>query len=506
MAEEILIAVSEFETRVALLRAGAVQEVHLARADGYSLTGNVYLGRVDRIIPGMQAAFVDVGLDRPGFLHVRDIEGPRLIKGDNDAGEDLTRPPDIRDLLHEGQQLMVQIAKDPISGKGARLTTQLAIASRYMVLMPFNDHIGISQRIDEPGERDRLKMLIDEVRAEQGIGMGFIARTAADGVRRAAVDLDIRVLTRIWDRLLEKKRDRGCPALVYEELPLHIRMVRDLVGVDSERILIDHQGTFERVHSFVSEFIPEFTQRLELYCEPRPLFARFGVDDELERALVRRVDLKSGGHVVIEQTEAMITIDVNTGGFLGSHSLEETVYRTNLEAAAIIPRQLRLRNLGGIIVIDFIDMEEQEHQRQVLRALEKACDQDPARTRLEGFSSLGLVQMSRKRTRESLAQQICEPCDQCAGIGTVKTSATTCVEIFRSILEDANLRCEGQQREGSYLVRSGSRVVDRLLDEDARFLESLAAQIGREISMQIEPSYGPGEYDVVLVQDMRRPG
>jgi ribonuclease G len=282
-------------------------------------------------------------------------------------------------------------------------------------------------------------------------------------------------------------------------------MVRDLVGVESERIILDHQDTFDRVHSFVSEFIPEFSERLELYDEPRPLFQRYGVDDEINRALNRRVDLKSGGHLVIEQTEAMITIDVNTGGFLGSHSLEETVYRTNLEAAQIIPRQLRLRNLGGIIVIDFIDMVDEEHQRQVLRALEKACEVDPARIRLEGFSSLGLVQMSRKRTRESLAQQLCEPCEQCAGLGIVKTAASTCVEIFRAIIEDASLRCEGQQREGSYLVRSGSQVVDRLLDEDAGFLSSLAQQIGREISMQIEPSYGPGEYDVVLVQDMRRP-
>ncbi len=503
MAEEILIAVSEFETRVALLRAGAVQEFHLARADGYSLTGNVYLGRVDRIIPGMQAAFVDVGLERPGFLHARDIEGVRLIR--DDESPDGVRPSDIRSLLHEGQQLMVQIAKDPISGKGARLTTQLAIASRYMVLMPFNDHIGISQRIDDEGERERLRELIDSVRAEQQVGMGFIARTAADGVDAAAVELDVQVLTRIWDKLMAKKRESGCPALVYEELPLHIRMVRDLVGPVTERIIIDHPETFSRVRAFVDEFLPEFAERLELYEERRPLFQRHGVDDEVARALSKKVPLKSGGHLVIEQTEAMITVDVNTGGFLGNSSLEETVFRTNLEAAQMIPRQLRLRNLGGIIVIDFIDMEEDEHRRQVLRALEKACEADPARIRLEGFSSLGLVQMSRKRTRESLVQQLCEPCSQCDGLGVVKTPATTCVEIFRSILEDAQLRSCGSEREGNYLIRSGSDVVDRLLDEDAAHLEQLAVATGKEISMQMEPSYGPGEYDVVLVQDMRRP-
>jgi len=505
MAEEILIAVSEFETRVALLRTGAVQEVHLARADGYSLTGNVYLGRVARIIPGMQAAFVDVGLERPGFLHVRDISGPRLIKAESgDVNDDAA--PDIRDLLHEGQTVMVQIAKDPISGKGARLTTQLAIASRYMVLMPFNDHIGISQRVDEEPERERLRLLIDEVRQAHNVAMGFIARTAAEGVSRDAVELDIQVLTRIWDRLREKQRASGVPARVYQELPLHIRMVRDLVGPETERILIDHEDTFRRVHEFVSEFIPAFAERLVCYREPRPLFQRYGVDDEITRALDKKVNLKNGGHVLIEQTEAMITIDVNTGGYLGSHSHEETVFRTNLEAAQVIPRQLRLRNLGGIIVIDFIDMVDEEHQRQVLRALEKACEADPARIRMEGFSTLGLVQLSRKRTRESLQQQICEPCSQCDGLGVVKTAATTCVEVFRSILEDANLRCEGGKPEGSYLIRTGSDVVDRLLDEDARFLAALAQQIGQDISMQIEPSYGPGEYDVVLVQDMRRPG
>jgi ribonuclease G len=506
MAEEILIAVSEFETRVALLRAGSAQEIHLARADGYSLTGNVYLGKVARIIPGMQAAFVDVGLERPGFLHARDIEGSRLIRSDEADPADDPRPADIRDLLHEGQQVMVQIAKDPISGKGARLTTALAIASRYMVLMPFNDHVGISQRIDDETERERLKLLIEEVRLAQGIGMGFIARTAAEGVERDAVDLDIRVLTAIWDRLLEKKRASGCPALLYEELPLHIRMVRDLVGPDTQRIVIDHQDTFRRVHSFVSEFIPAFAERLVNYREPRSLFQRYGVDEEISRALNRKVDLKNGGHLIIEQTEAMITVDVNTGGYLGGTSHEETVYRTNLEAAQMIPRQLRLRNLGGIVVIDFIDMEEEEHRRQVLRVLEKACEADPARIRLDGFSMLGLVQLSRKRTRESLLQQVCEPCSQCDGLGVVKTAASTCVEIFRSILEDANLRCESLKPEGNYLIRTGSEVVDRLLDEDARFLAALAEQIGREISMQIEPSYGPGEYDVVLVQDMRRPG
>ena len=493
MTEELLIAVSEFETRVALLAAGLVQEIHLTRSDGYSRTGNIYLGRVQRVIPGIQAAFVDVGLERPGFLHASDIEGPRPMRG-----EESVKPPDIRDLLHEGQRLMVQIAKDPIAGKGARLTTQLAIASRYMVLLPFTDHIGISQRVDDETERERLKALVEYIREDQRIDMGFIVRTAADGADEAAIATDIGVLSRIWDKILENKVNANCPGIVYQELPLHIRVVRDLAGPEIGCIRIDHAETYARVRDFVAEFIPEFSERVRHDQEARSLFQRFGVDAEIARALEKKVGLKNGGHLVIEQTEAMITVDVNTGGFLGVHSLEETVFRTNLEAAQVIPRQLRLRNLGGIIVIDFIDMEDDEHQRQVLRALEKACEADPAKTRLEGFSSLGLVQMSRKRTRQSLVQQVCEPCHVCAGVGQVKTPESTCLEIFRAIIEDSRVVCAAST-EGTYLIRTTLEVVDRLLDEDAPQLKRLSGSISREIGIQVEPSHGPGEFDIVLV-------
>jgi ribonuclease G len=506
MAEELLINVNDFETRVALLAGGAVQEVHLARAEGYSLTGNIYIGKVERIVPGMQAAFVDIGLERPGFLHVRDIEGPRLMLGE-------APPPatDIRHLLREGQQLMVQVAKDPIAGKGARLTTQLAIASRYIVLMPFNEHIGISQRIDGDAERERLRALIDDRRRALGVRLGFIARTAAEGVDQQIIDTEIAVLARIWEKILEKKRQVGSSGIVYQEIPLHIRVVRDLAGADLTCIHIDHRETFERVREFVVDFLPEFVDRVQYYQDQRPLFDRFGVEEELARALGKRVPLKSGGHLIIEQTEAMITVDVNTGGFLGASNLEDTVFRTNMEAALVIPRQLRLRNLGGIIVIDFIDMTEEDHQRQVLRALEKACEGDPARVRIEGFSSLGLVQMSRKRTRESLVQQVCEPCHQCRGLGVVKTPQSTCIEVFREMLQDARGRCGPRTREelqhpGDYLIRSSEAVVDRLLDEDAAQLAAVAARIGRNVRFQVEPSYGPGQFDIVIVQSVPHPG
>jgi len=504
MSEELLINVNDFETRVALLAGGALQEVHLARAEGYSLTGNIYLGRVERVVPGMQAAFVNIGLERPGFLHVRDIEGPRLM-----LGEEPDRPLDIRDLLHEGQQLMVQVAKDPIASKGARLTAALAIASRYLVLMPFNEHIGVSQRIEDEAERERLRRDVAELRSEQTLGLGFIIRTAAEGVDRALLDTDIRVLARLWEKVVEKKRLVTCPSVVYQEIPVHIRVVRDLAGPHLEHIRIDHVETYQRVRDFVRDFLPEFNDRVHLYQDRRPLFERYGVEDELQRALEKRVALKSGGYLVVEQTEAMTTIDVNTGGFLGVANLEDTVFRTNVEAAQVIPRQLRLRNLGGIIVIDFIDMQDEEHQRQVLRALERACEGDPARVRFDGFSSLGLVLMSRKRTRESLAQQLCEPCGHCSGQGYVKTAQSTCIEAFRAILQDARARADGNARLDSgddmeYLIRAAGPVVDRLLDEDAEQLAALSREIGRAVRLQVEPSYGSGQFDIVLVQNMRR--
>jgi ribonuclease G len=509
MQEELLINVHEFETRVALLQNNVLAELHLQRSGEYSLTGNIYKGRVQRILPGMQAAFVDLGLARPGFLHARDIDAPRMTP----EGE-IAEQPDICDLLHDGQTLLVQIAKDPIATKGARLTTNLALASRYLVMLPRNDHVGISQRIEDEDERERLRDLTAAVRAANPTaeGCGFIVRTAAEGVGDRHLESDMRVLLRIWSRVAERVGDARPGDVVYEELPVHTRVIRDLASADLEAVRIDDLDTFERVREFVVRFLPEFESRVSRYQEPVPLFERFGVEDELSRALEKRVELRCGGHLIIEQTEAMITIDVNTGGFVGARSLEETVYRTNVEAAAVIPRQLRLRNLGGIIVIDFIDMEDEEHQRQVLRALEKAAEADPARTRIGGFSGLGLVEMSRKRTRESLVQQMCEPCGSCGGRGLLKTEQTVCFEVFRAIMRDARTHCpelppgtEPVRGAGEYLVRGSQNVVDRLLDEESDGVAWLADQIGRAVRFQVEPSYGLEQFDVALLQGVPRP-
>ena len=501
MEEELLINVNGFETRVALLHNHALAEVHLQRAGAYSLTGNVYKARVERILPGMQAAFVDVGLSRPGFLHARDIDAPRIIPGESTPGE-----RDIRELVHEGQSLLVQVSKDPISGKGARLTTNLALASRYLVLMPRNDHIGISQRIEGDDERERLRAMTQAAREARpaAAGYGFIVRTAADGAQSGPVAGDLDVLLRIWSLVEERQQHVEAPALVYEELPVHTRVIRDLASANLSAVRIDDARTYSRVKRFVEEFLPEYAD-LVIHDEGDVgLFDRFGVEEELTRALKRNVPLKSGGYLVIEQTEAMTTVDVNTGGFVGSKNLEETVFRTNMEAAAVIPRQLRLRNLGGIIVIDFIDMEEEDHQRQVMRVLERAGEADTARVRIAGFSQLGLVELSRKRTRESLVQQMCEPCGSCDGRGLVKTAETVCFEIFRAIQRDAPQRSENGQSSSEYLVRASQGVVDRLLDEDSHNVACLAEEVGRPIRFQVEPSYGPEHFDVVLVQGVQR--
>ncbi len=498
MKEDVLINVNPFETRVALLNNGALAELHLERSSGGSVTGNLYRGRVARILPGMQAAFVEIGLARPGFLHVRDLQRPAVFEEELD-------PPCISTLLREGQNLLVQVAKDPLAGKGARLTTQIALPSRLLVLMPEVDHVGVSQRIEDEDERERLRALVARLREEAGCDHGFIVRTVAEGADETELRADLAFLCRMWQRVDAWQRACSGGGLVYEELPVQIRVIRDLVSPRVTSIRIDCSETFERAHRYVERFLPEFAGRLALHEDNVALFERYGVEDELRRALERKVPLKSGGYLFVEQTEAMVTIDVNTGAYVGSRTgsraLEETVFRTNLEAAAVIPRQLRLRNLGGIVVIDFIDMEDPEHQRQVLRVLEKACEQDPARIRLSGFSSLGLVEMSRKRTRESLLQSLCEPCQECRGRGFARTPESTCHEIFRAILRDAGKRPQ-PVAGAAYLVRAGSRVIDRLLDESALDVAELSERVRQPIRYQVEPCYGVEAFDVVLMQNL----
>ncbi len=485
MSTEILVNLGAQETRVVLVEGGAAQEIYVQRAARHGLVGNIYKGLVKRVLPGMQAAFVDIGLERTAFLHVADML---------DAETHAEPLPPVERLLHEGQQVLVQILKDPLGSKGARLTTQLSVPSRYLVLMPFEKHVGVSAKIEDEAERARLKGILEILVTELSPQWGVIARTAAEGADADALRQDMLFLTRLWGAVSQQLQTAQPGQLVHGDLPLTMRILRDLLGAAVERVRIDNAEEARRVQQFARVFVPEAAAKIEAYSGQAPIFDLYGVEDELNRALERKVELKSGGHLVIEQTEAMTTIDVNTGAFTGHRNLEETIVKTNLEAASTIARQLRLRNLGGIIILDFIDMRSEDHRAQVLRTLEREIAHDSARTRIYPFSELGLVQMTRKRTRESLGHILCEPCPACAGKGYVKTVETVCHEIAREVQRAARM-----YDPKSFLVLAAPSVVARLLEEQSGGLAELEAGLKRPIKLQPEPHYQQEVFDVVPV-------
>ena len=485
MSEEILINITPMEARVALLENGVLQEVHIERTLRRGIVGNIYKGKVVRVLPGMQAAFVDIGLERAAFIHASEIS----------QREGAAVEP-IGALVHEGKALVVQVTKDPIGTKGARLTTHLSVPSRYLVYMPRTPHVGISLKIEHEAERDRLRDIVTRCIEQEKIEEkgGFILRTAAEAAREEDILVDIRYLRRLWQQISQQMSAASAPSVLYEDLPLALRTLRDLVNPRIEKIRIDSRETFQRVEQFVQELMPGVEGLLEHYPGERPVFDLYGVEDEIQKALERKVMLKSGGYLVIDQTEAMTTIDVNTGAFVGHRNLEETIFKTNLEAATSIARQLRLRNLGGIIIIDFIDMEDEEHRRQVLRTLERQLERDHAKTNIIGITELGLVQMTRKRTRESLEQVLCEACPSCSGRGIQKTAESVCYEIFREILREARA-----YQAGGYTVLASQAVIDRLLDEESGNVADLEMFIERPIRFQVETMYTQEQYDVVLM-------
>lgn len=493
MSEEILVNFGPTETRAALVENGVLQEVYVERARTKGFVGNIYKGRVVRVLPGMQAAFVDIGQSRAGFIHVSDIATVSDTGGESRANSEA----DIREFLREGQDMLVQVVKDPISTKGARLTSQLSVSARYLVYMPNSDHIGVSNRIEDEQERDRLRGLVEKLAAEyleQYNGGGFIIRTVAEGVSEEDLRADIPFVFRLWHDLADRIKTAIGPAIIYEDLPLYMRTIRDLMRSNIERVRIDSRESFAKMEKFAKHYAPEIGGRIEHYPGERPLFDLYGVEDEIQRALENKVVLKSGGYLIVEQTEAMSTVDVNTGAFVGHRNLEETIFKTNLEAAIAIARQLRLRNLGGIIIIDFIDMKDVEHQRQVLRAFEKYLEKDRAKTSITGVSELGLVEMTRKRTRESLGQVLCESCPVCKGRGRLKSAETICYEIFREILREA--RAYDNER---FLVLVSQQVIDRLLDDESDSVADLEAFIGKPIKFQVESLYNQEQYDIILV-------
>lgn len=484
MSEEILINVTPPETRVAVIENGVLQELIIERTRELGLVGNIYKGEVCRVLPGMQAAFVDIGLEKAAFLHISDLCSKDLEKKGSE---------NIEHYLHEGQLLVVQVVKDPLGSKGARLTTEIAIPSRYQVFMPYSSNCGVSQRIECEAERLRLRTCLDTFRKEFECG-GFIARTAAECADEAVLITDMKFLLKLWQSIVEKIGKAKAKEFIHKDLPLSVRTLRDLYKEGIDRVRVDSRETYHRLVEFAQIFVPEIVPVIEHYSGECPVFDIYSVEDEISKALERKVKLKSGGHLVFDQTEAMTTVDVNTGGYVGGRNLEETIFKTNLEAAQTIARQLRLRNLGGIIIIDFIDMTSEEHKTQVLQALDRHLMKDRAKTKITEVSSLGLVEMTRKRTRESLEHIMCEPCSACGGRGVLKTAESMCLEIFREIIREVRL-----YKVSTLMVLASNSVVEMLLDEEATMLAELETFLGVHIKFRAETQYNQEQYDVVLL-------
>ena len=484
--QDILINWAPQETRVAVVENGAVQELHIERTLERGLVGNVYLGKVVRVLPGMQSAFIDIGMERAAFLHVADLHGW------NASGRSDAPLPPIERQVFEGQTLTVQVIKDAIGTKGARLSTQVSIAGRMLVFLPHDNHIGISQKIGSHELREQLRTRMQAL-AGEGSG-GFILRTNAEEASDTELADDIAYLRKAWSLIRERSQSKGPGSLLHQDLSLAERVLRDLTTEATQTIRIDSKMQFDLLHQFGDTYMPGAVAKLDLYRGERPIFDLFGIEEEIARALARRVDLKSGGYLIIDQTEALTTVDVNTGGFVGARNFEDTIFKTNLEAAGAIARQLRLRNLGGIIIADFIDMTREEHQQAVLAEFRKQLARDRTRTTVSGFTQLGLVEMTRKRTRESLAHMLCEPCPTCQGRGQVKTARSVCYDILREILREAR-----QFNPREFRVVASASVVEMLLDEESVHLAGLSEFIGKPISLSAEPTMNPEQYDIVLM-------
>lgn len=503
MSAEILMNVTPQESRVALLENGILQEIMIERSSNQGIVGNIYKGKVCRVLPGMEAAFIDIGQEKAAFLHASDLRFPKEMIFNGDTPEEEIKTPPISDLLHEGKYVLVQAIKDPLGTKGARLTMHVTIPSRYVVLMPDTDTVGVSSKIEDEEERARLKGIINNCRESMDEDQsellaenkfGYIVRTAAEGISEEALKADMAFLNMLWKKVNLASGGDSETKMIYSDLPLVQRVMRDMGSEDIDAIKCDSRETFNSIYDFSKTYIPELANKIEHYVGDRPIFDMHSVEDEIQKALKRKVTLKSGGYLIIDQTEAMTTIDVNTGGFVGHRNLEETIFKTNLEASQTIARQLRLRNLGGIIILDFIDMQQDTHKEQVLAALEKALEGDPAKTSVTALSSLGLVEMTRKRTRESLEHILCESCSTCEGRGYIKTATTVCYEIFREILRESR---QFDARE--LLVLASLDVTDLLLDEESDSLAELQEFIGVPIRFQAESLYTQEQFDVVLL-------
>jgi ribonuclease G len=501
MPTEILINVRPSETRVAYIQNGDLNDLKIERRTSPTLVGSVYRGKVMRVLPGMQAAFVDIGLDRAAFLYVGDVR-PDLDVADldetesdedgdslNDKDRDTDNKPRIQELLNEGQWILVQVAKDPLGTKGARITTHISLPGRHAVYLPTLNHRGVSRRIADETERDRLRELVQSINPAGGV----IVRTAGEGASEASLRSDLEYLQRLWSDVQKAYEKLKKPGLVHAEPDVELRALRDLLNEDVDRVVIDDEETFKKILAFLGQFMPKFRNKVSLYRDARPLFDQYEIDLEISRSLERKIWLKSGGYIVIDEAEALVVIDVNTGRYVGKRDLEDTILKTNLEAVREIAHQLRIRNCGGIIIIDFIDMEKDAHREKVLEALSEELTRDRARTTVVSMSNLGLVEMTRKRIRPSLVKTLCEPCNYCDGRGYVKTKGTIAREIFRDLEREALALQEGQV----LVVHCHSEIADSIYADETEALEDVERRLGAGVVFKLEPSFHREQYEII---------
>ena len=503
MPKEMIFNSNEHETRIAILENGMLFNIYIERNEEGGTIGNIYNGRVVRVLPGIQAAFVDIGLERTAFLYVTDIatilddlEFLDEDDADSDAIFDLRRRMyrkdnalHIEDIIKEGQEILVQVTKEPIGSKGARLTTHISLPGRNLVYMPTVNHVGISRRIHQEGERQRLRDIIEKMRPEKH---GFIARTVSEGKKEEELRADLEYLIRLWENIQTKKNRTGVPGLVHQEIGIIQRALRDFYTKDVCRIVVDSKEACAQIKDFMKTFLPNVNYYLEYYDKPEPVFNAFGIELDISRALNKKVWLKSGGYIVIESTEALCAIDVNTGKYVGKRNLEETILNTNLEAVKEIAYQLRLRNIGGIIIIDFIDMEIENHREKVFNALKEEMDKDKSKTNILKISELGLIEMTRQRTGNNLDRILCEPCPYCEGKGAVKSKLTVCFEIFRELeREGANTP------SGTLCVLANPDIANLLLEDAKDTIEQLEKMLNRKILVKVDRGLHQENYEII---------
>ena len=499
MATEILINIKPQETRVAYLEGGVLTDLKIERMTSPTLVGSIFLGKVSRVLPGMQAAFVDIGLEKSAFLYVGDIqvdngsfEDEKNIDNaetEEEANTDSSKYPPIQELIREGQMLLVQVAKDPLGTKGARITTQISLAGRFVVYLPDVRHVGVSRRIEKESERERLRELVAKINPTGGV----IVRTAGEGATEESLRGDIEYLDRLGKDVMKAAEKRKSPGLVHSEMDVELQALRDLMNENVTSVYVDNEEAYRKITKFVGQLMPKYKQNVILYQDQRPLFDLYDIDLEISRSLDRKIWLKSGGYIVIDEAEALVVVDVNTGRYVGKKDLEDTILKTNLEAVKEIAHQLRIRNCGGIIIIDFIDMEKQSHRDKVMAHLSEELQKDRARTHVVSMSSLGLVEMTRKRTRPSLIKTLCNPCSYCDGKGYVKKKSTVANEIFQEL--ERELMTYRSQR-GNIVVHCHREVVDWIYEVEGGTLDGIEKKMSKSIAFKVEPSYHIEQYEI----------